>query len=55
MERECVLDFVESKIMNQLSYEVSNKKIIALGFKFTGSLNTDVMETMELLSGLRND
>jgi nucleoside-diphosphate-sugar epimerase len=55
MERECVLDFVESKIMNQLSYEVSNRKIIGLGFKFTGSLNRDVQETMDLLSGLRND
>lgn len=42
------MNFVESKIMNQLSYTVSNKKFSDLGFEFKGSL-AEIKETVELL------
>ena len=51
---ECKVDYVESKIMNQLSYEVSSKKIEATGLDFQGSLQNDVSATIKLLSGIRN-
>lgn len=41
-------NFVDAKIMNQLSYTVSNKKFSDLGFKFDGKLN-EISETIELL------
>jgi nucleoside-diphosphate-sugar epimerase len=42
------IEFVESKIMNQLSYHVENKKFIDLGFTFTGALS-EIEETVKLL------
>ena len=41
--------FVNSKIMNQLSYEVSVEKIKHKGFKVKGSLDESIQETLELL------
>jgi nucleoside-diphosphate-sugar epimerase len=41
--------FVESPIMNQLSYEVSNRRFKEQGFKFTGSLKKGIDQTIELL------
>lgn len=52
--KECEINFVESKIMNQLSYEVSNGKFESTGFSFQGDLQRDVEETMNLLIGIRN-
>jgi nucleoside-diphosphate-sugar epimerase len=43
------VQFVESPIMNQLSYEVSNRRFKEQGFQFTGSLGKSVGETIELL------
>jgi nucleoside-diphosphate-sugar epimerase len=43
------VSFVENKIMNQLSYEVSNKKFIKKGFSFTGNINSGVGNTIDLL------
>lgn len=43
------ISFVENKIMNQLSYEVSNKKFIDKGFKFIGDINYGISETINLL------
>tara|TARA_B100000212_G_scaffold325134_1_gene286562 strand:- start:619 stop:1548 length:930 start_codon:yes stop_codon:yes gene_type:complete len=40
---------VDSKIMNQLSYEVSTEKFIKTGFKYTGSLEKGIKNTMKLL------
>lgn len=51
----CKIDFVESQIMNQLSYEVSNEKFRNTGFDFRGSLQSDVNDSMNLLSGINND
>lgn len=53
--RPCTVDYVESQIMNQLSYEVSSDKFKGTGFQFRGSLQSDVEDTMQLLSGINND
>tara|TARA_B100000787_G_C16154295_1_gene278102 strand:- start:313 stop:1233 length:921 start_codon:yes stop_codon:yes gene_type:complete len=44
------IQFVESKIMNQLSYLVSNKKITSLGFKFEGNLDLAIQDTINWLT-----
>lgn len=44
------IEFVESSIMNQLSYEVSNAKFINTGFEFMGNLEKSIEETINLLS-----
>jgi UDP-glucose 4-epimerase len=43
------VEFVDSKIMNQLSYEVISNRFEKLGFKFTGSLKSGLYETVQLL------
>ena len=44
--------FVKSKIMNNLSYDVSCEKIKSLGFVPSGSLERGVRDTVELLRGI---
>lgn len=43
------VNFVENRIMNQLSYEVSCDKFISTGFNFAGELRRGVGETIALL------
>jgi nucleoside-diphosphate-sugar epimerase len=43
------VSFVDSKIMNQLSYEVSCERFQKLGFKFSGNLRRGIAETIEVL------
>ena len=43
------VDFVDSQIMNQLSYEVSCAKFISEGFSFSGDLHKGIGETIALL------
>ena len=43
------VSFVDSKIMNQLSYEVSCERFMAEGFIFTGDLRRGIGETIGLL------
>jgi len=43
------VQYVESPIMNQLSYEVCNRRLKERGFQFTGSLEKSIGETIELL------
>jgi nucleoside-diphosphate-sugar epimerase len=43
------MEFVDSKIMNQLSYEVISKKIVNTGFSYKGSLSHSIEETYNLL------
>jgi nucleoside-diphosphate-sugar epimerase len=43
------VSFVDSKIMNQLSYEVSCERFIAEGFAFAGDLRRGIGETIGLL------
>lgn len=47
------VDFVDTEIMNQLSYEVANQRIIDQGFTFSGSIETCIAETIDLLRGVR--
>jgi len=42
------IDFVDSQIMNQLSYEVSCKKFKALGFEFKGTIDK-IIDSIRLL------
>jgi nucleoside-diphosphate-sugar epimerase len=43
------LSFVDSPIMNQLSYEVSAQRFVERGFTFTGDLQTGIGDTVALL------
>lgn len=45
------IEFVDAKIMNQLSYEVSSQKFASLGFVSTGRLETGINATIDLLQG----
>jgi hypothetical protein len=47
------IKFVNSEIMNQLSYEVSTEKIKKKDFLFTGSIEKDIKETINLLSNFK--
>ena len=42
------INHVDSEIMNQLSYEVSNRKICETGFEFTGNIGENIIETIKL-------
>jgi len=43
------VDYVEADIMNQLSYDVSNKKFERAGFSFLGDKNKGIKRTIEIL------
>jgi len=45
--------FVDTQIMNQLSYTVSNKRFCDLGFKFRGDLQVAIDQTIDLLKRAR--
>src|SRR5688572_21020931 len=47
------VDFVDSKIMNQLSYTVLAERFRRRGFKFQGDLRSGVIETLDLLKALQ--
>ena len=51
---ELNVEFVDTKIMNQLSYEVENSKIRNCGLELTGSVKECVRDTIELLQGIDN-
>lgn len=51
---ELQISFVDSKIMNQLSYEVSCERFTSLGFTFTGDLRHGVDQTIDLLRHARS-
>jgi nucleoside-diphosphate-sugar epimerase len=46
-----IIKYVDSPIMNQLSYEVSRKKFESLGFTFKGDIKKGIAETLRLLKG----
>jgi nucleoside-diphosphate-sugar epimerase len=46
---ETEVSFVDSPIMNQLSYEVSSQRFLNSGFTFAGNLRRGVGETVALL------
>jgi len=45
--------YVDTPIMNQLSYRVSNDRFRDNGFEFRGSLERGINETIQLLEGVR--
>ena len=47
------VSYVDSRIMNQLSYTVSNEKFKSKGFTFIGSLKEDIKDTVDLLKNAR--
>jgi nucleoside-diphosphate-sugar epimerase len=47
------IEYVDSPIMNQLSYRVSSRRFRRLGFRFTGSLTQGIADTVALFDGLR--
>ena len=42
--------FVNNKIMNQLSFEVSSKKFVKKGFKFRGNMKKEIFRTLKNLN-----
>ena len=44
------VELVDSKIMNQLSYEVSNARFNSEGFRFSSGIKDQVCATLDLLS-----
>ncbi len=48
------VEYVDSKIMNQLSYHVKAEKIKAMGFELSGDLRSGIDETLSLLKGVQN-
>lgn len=49
------MEFVEKKIMNQLSYEVSCDRFKSTGFIFSGNLERGIEETINLLKSANKD
>jgi UDP-glucose 4-epimerase len=47
------ITYVDSRIMNQLSYTVASKKFTSLGFQFKGSLKKEIGDTVALLQNVR--
>lgn len=47
--KDLEIEFVDSKIMNQLSYEVLSNKIKSLGFRSSGSIKNAINETLDTL------
>ena len=43
------VDFVDSRIMNQLSYEVLSNRFKSKGFVFSGNMKRGIKETIDLL------
>jgi nucleoside-diphosphate-sugar epimerase len=47
------LEFVDSEVMNNLSFAVSNLKFTSTSFRFTGNLNEGITETLDLFKGVK--
>ena len=43
------IEYVDTEIMNQLSYDVANERFENEGFEFTGSIEKEIEETIKLL------
>ena len=48
------IEYVDSPIMNQFSYEVSKVKFQSTGFNYQGSIREDIANTLKILSGIQN-
>lgn len=49
------VEYVDSRIMNQLSYSVACNKFHALGFQFKGNLDQGIEDTIRLIRGIRQN
>ena len=49
------LNYVDSKIMNQLSYEVKNTNLSNYDFKFKGDINKSIKQTLKLFENIKNN
>jgi UDP-glucose 4-epimerase len=49
---DVTVEYVDTPIMNQLSYEVSNARFRKLGFEVSGTLEAGIGETIRLFGGL---
>ena len=47
------IEYVDTEIMNQLSYEVLNQRFIEKGFEYAGSIEKSIKETVNLLRPCR--
>ena len=50
---DLAIQYVDTPIMNQLSYHVSNAKFRRTGFTFDGSLETGIERTIRLIANVR--
>ena len=50
---DLAIQYVDTRIMNQLSYDVANSRVREKGFSFNGSLAQGIAETIELIKGVR--
>lgn len=48
---DTTISYVDTRIMNQLSYTVLNKRFTEMGFEVKGSLEVGIADTIKLLSG----
>jgi UDP-glucose 4-epimerase len=48
------IEYVDTRIMNQLSYCVSSERFKGRGFEFSGSLQQGIADTIGLLKGIQN-
>ena len=46
---ETTVKYVDTEIMNQLSYHVANDRFVKLGFEFKGDLERGIADTLRLL------
>lgn len=51
---DITIEYVDAKIMNQLSYKVSNQRFRDCGFEFQGDLGRAINDTFALLDGVRS-
>ena len=49
-KRKIKIEFVKSKIMNQLSYKVNKTKIEKLGIKLNNNIQDDIKQTFKILN-----
>ena len=52
--RPARIEYVDSPIMNQFSYEVSKLKFEETGFEYHGSVHEDISNTLKILDGIQN-
>lgn len=50
---DLAVELVDSRIMNQLSYEVAREKFCSRGFTFRGDMARGIRDTVQLLRGVR--